>query len=205
MKKISPNTINRVLLYLRVLEDLIKDKRYLVSSGDISRFTGVSDVQIRKDISSFGKVGTPRIGYRTIELKKVLKDFILQCDVVRIVLFGVGNLGKAILKYPGFNKDRIKVVAAFDRLGSRINKKINSVIVYPVERAPEVIKRLRADIGIIAVPKKSAQGVADIMVLSGLRGIVNFSPCPINVPKSVMVKDIDLTIEFLSLCCSIKA
>ena len=181
---------------------MIKDKRYLVSSGDISRIIGVSDVQIRKDISRFGKVGTPRIGYRTVDLKKILKDFILQRDVVRIVLFGVGNLGTAILKYPAFNKDKIKVVAAFDRLGSKIHKKINSVIVYPVERAPEVIKKVRADIGIIAVPKRSAQGVADIMVLSGLRGIVNFSPSAINVPKNVMVKDIDLTIEFLSLFCS---
>jgi redox-sensing transcriptional repressor len=201
MKKIPRKTIVRVLLYIRTLESLIKEKRYLVSSKQLSEITGLSDVKIRKDISNFKKVGKPRVGYKTVELKKTLQDFLLQNNTVNLVLFGAGNLGSAILKYPGFHQRKVRVVAAFDVSSHKIGKKINGVRIYPVERAPEVIRRVKADIGIIAVPKEHSQEVADYMVLSGLHRIINFAPCSISVPAKVKVRNFDFTIEFLSLFC----
>jgi redox-sensing transcriptional repressor len=201
MKRISRKVITRVLLYIRTLESLAKEKCYLVSSKQLSEITGLSDVQIRKDISNFKKVGKPRIGYRTSELKKTLENYLLEDTVVHVVLFGVGNLGSAILQYPGFNQGKIKLVAAFDVARQKIGKKINGVRVYPVDRAPEIIKKVHGDIGIIAAPKERCQEVADYMVLSGLQKIINFAPCPISVPAKVQVRNIDFTIEFLSLFC----
>jgi redox-sensing transcriptional repressor len=201
MKKIPRKTITRVLLYIRTLEGLLKEKRYLVSSKQLSEITGLSDVKIRKDISNFKKIGKPRIGYRTVELKKTLEDFLLQDNVVHLVLFGVGNLGSAILRYPGYHLDKVKLVAAFDVSAQKVGKKIDGVRIYPVERAPEIIKRRHADIGIIAVPKEQCQEVADYMVLSGLTRIVNFAPSSISVPAKVQVRNMDFTIEFLSLFC----
>lgn len=180
---------------------MIKEKRYLVSSKQLSEITGLSDVKIRKDISNFKKIGKPRIGYKTADLKKTLENYLLQDNTVRVVLFGVGNLGSAILKYPGFHQDKVKLVAAFDVARNKIGKKIEGVGIYPVDRSAEIIKRCRADIGIIAVPKEHAQEVADYMVLSGLYRIVNFAPCSINVPAKMQIRNIDFTIEFLSLFC----
>ncbi|MDP8266212.1 MAG: redox-sensing transcriptional repressor Rex [Candidatus Aceula meridiana] len=204
MKKIPKRTIERALLYIRTLEGLIKAKRYLVSSSELATMTGFSDVQIRKDISKFGKVGTPRIGYKTIELRDILERFVLQGNVVHAVLFGVGNLGSAILKYPGFQKDRIKIMAAFDNDKRKIIKKINDVPVYAIGKAPQIIKKTHSEIGIIAVPEEYSQEVADVIVLGGLKGIINFAPTSITVPKNIVVRDIDLTIEFLSLFCDIQ-
>jgi len=201
MKKIPRKTITRVLLYIRTLEGLLKEKRYLVSSRQLSDITGLSDVKIRKDISNFKKIGKPRIGYKTVDLKKILEDYLLQDNVVHLVLFGVGNLGSAILKYPGYHRDKVKLVAAFDVSDHKVGKKIDGVRIYPVERAPEIIKRRHADIGIIAVPKEHCQEVADYMVLSGLTRIVNFAPASISVPAKVQVRNMDFTIEFLSLFC----
>lgn len=201
MKKVSHKTISRALLYIRTLENLIKEKKLMVSSKELAEITALSDVQIRKDISAFGRVGTPRVGYRAEDLKKTLEEFVLQQDVVHLALFGVGNLGKAILRYPGFHKDRIKLVAAFDKCGAKVDKEINGVRVYHIDQAPKAIQKHHADIGILAVPKENSQNVADVMVSSGLRAIVNFSPVSISVPKEVTVRDIDLSIEFLSLFC----
>lgn len=201
MKNISPRTVARALLYIRTLEGLVKQQQDFVSSKQLARLTGLTAVQIRKDISNFKKVGTPRIGYRTSELKNVLEDFILQDNVVRVVLFGVGNLGTAILKYPGFYQDRVRLTAAFDVAPRKIGKKINGIKIYPFRRASEIIQKTHATLGIIAVPKERCQEVADFMVASGLRGIINFAPASITVRKGVRVKDIDLTIEFLSLFC----
>ncbi|MDP8253347.1 MAG: redox-sensing transcriptional repressor Rex [Candidatus Kaelpia aquatica] len=201
MNKLSHNTISRVFLYIRILEGLIKKKNLSISSRELAEFAGSSDVQVRKDISNFGKVGTPGIGYNTVELRDTLVNFVLKEHVVSAVLFGVGNLGTAILRYPSFYKERIKIVAAFDRSSSKIGKTINGLEVFSVASAKRVIKEKSVDIAIIAVPEESAQEVADIAVDSELKGIVNFSPITINVPSGVFVKDMDFTIEFLSLYC----
>lgn len=201
MKKLPRRTVSRALLYIRTLEDLIKKNQEWVSSEQLAVMTGLSSVQIRKDISNFGKVGTPKMGYRAGELKNVLEDFILQKEEVHVVLFGVGNLGSAILRYPGFQQDKIKLVAAFDVVKAKVGEAAKGVKVYPLEKARQVIRRTHADIGIIAVPAEHCQEVADLMVRSGLRGIVNFAPQSISVPEGFFVRDIDLTIEFLSLFC----
>ena len=203
MKKFSKKTINRAFLYIRTLEQLINNKHNLVSSGQLAKLTGLTSTQIRKDISNFGKVGTPGIGYNTEELNEKLELFILQKQVVHIAVFGIGNLGAAILKYPNFQKTKLNIVAGFDNDLKKVGKKFNSIPIHPIVNAPGVIKKTHTDIGIIAVPQKFAQEVADIMVLSGLKGILNFSPTTINVPNDVFVKDIDFTISILSLFCRI--
>ncbi|MCF7888438.1 MAG: redox-sensing transcriptional repressor Rex [Candidatus Omnitrophica bacterium] len=199
MKTISRKTIDRALLYIRALENLLKKKRDKISSSELADITGSSDVQIRKDISFFGKVGTPRIGYETKKLKDILENFILQNNIVHIALFGVGNLGKAILKYPGFQTDKIKLVAAFDKAKNKISKEVNGIKIYPVEQSWEVIKKVHAEIGIIAVPPQSSQEVANLMVKAGLKGIINFAPSCISVPENIFVKNIDFSIEILSI------
>ena len=204
MEKLSNKIISRVLLYIRILEELIKKNRVRVSSNELAKLTGLSDVQIRKDISKFGKVGTPRLGYNTIELKGVLEDFVLHKKTIQLALFGVGNLGTAILKYPAFRKDRLNIAAAFDKDKNKIGRTINSVRIYSIDKAPEIIKKTRSEIGIVAVGAQDSQEVVDIMVLSGLKGIINFAPVFLNAPKDVIVRDIDLSLEFLALYCSVK-
>jgi redox-sensing transcriptional repressor len=161
-------------------------------------------VQIRKDISSFGRVGRPRIGYRCIELKNILEDFILKDNVVYAVLFGAGNLGKAIMKFPGFQSQRIRLIAAFDKAKNKIGKEINSIKIYPLRQARAIVNRTGAKIGVLAVPPEKSQEVANLMADVGLRGIINFSPNSINVPDGVVVKDIDFSIEILSLFCDLR-
>ena len=198
MIRISQKTIPRVLLCIRTLDFLIKEGREFVSSGELAKITRLTDVQIRKDISSFGRVvGRPKIGYNTRHLKKTLEEFVFH-NTVHVALFGVGNLGSAIAKYPGFQNERIKLVAAFEKNKKKIGKMINGIRIYPFEDAARVIKKSHAEIGIIAVPLESSQEVADIMSQSGLKGIINFSPVSVKVSNDISVKNIDLSIEFLS-------
>ncbi|MFH1846223.1 MAG: redox-sensing transcriptional repressor Rex [Candidatus Omnitrophota bacterium] len=201
MRKLSSKIISRALLYVRTLDVLIGKEKKTVSSAELADITGLTDVQIRKDISSFGKVGTPRVGYDTGELKKTLEDFILHKNVIKVALFGVGNLGTAILKYPGFGKQRLTIVAAFETNKKKIDKLINGVRVYALEKAPDILKKSRVDIGVIAVPSEYSQDAADLIVASGTKSIVNFAPVTLNVPKEVNIRDIDLSIEFLAAYC----
>jgi redox-sensing transcriptional repressor len=200
---VSQKTTSRVLRYSRILNDAAKDGKLTISSAELAALAGLSDAQVRKDISSFGKVGRPRIGYVVADLKRVFAGMVLP-RTVHVVLFGVGNLGSAILRYPGFDQEKIRIVAAFDQDKARIGRVISGVTVYDVAQAPGIVKRVDAKIGINATPVAASREIADIMVRSGLKGIVNFAPTTLNVPSKVFVRNIDFTIEFLSLFCDIQ-
>lgn len=202
-RKYPQRTIPRALLYIRILDDLLQKGRPYISSAELARMTGLRDVQIRKDISNFGPVGKPRVGYPVSALKNLLEGSV-QRDTVHVVLFGTGNLGKAIAKYPEFHFGKIKIVAAFDKDPHKIGTSINGIKVYGLGDVKRIIKKTKAVIGINAVPKEVAQDVVDMMVSAGIKGIINFSPITIIVPPGMPLKNIDLTIEFLSLLCDIQ-
>ncbi|HSA30389.1 MAG TPA: redox-sensing transcriptional repressor Rex [Candidatus Omnitrophota bacterium] len=198
MKKFPQRTVTRAFMYLRALDSLIEEGKAYVSSGELAAMTALTDVQIRKDISVFGKAGKPRVGYDTRRLKQLLEEYVVQ-NVVHVVLFGVGNLGSAILRYPGFQEDKIKMVAAFDSDPNKVDKAINGISIYSLDKAKLLIQKKHVEIGVIAVPKQASQQIADLLVSCGIQGIVNFSPTTITVPKGIFVKNIDLAVEFLSL------
>lgn len=204
MKKFPQRTIGRAFLYIRALESLVEEGREYVSSQQLATMAQVVDVQVRKDVSIFGKVGKPRVGYSTIKLKELLEEYIVQ-HVVHIVLFGVGNLGSAILRYPGFQEDKVKIVAAFDSDPQKVGKTTNGISIYAMSKAASVIPKKHIEIGVIAVPKQSSQKIADLLVSCGVEGIINFSPTTITVPKGVQVRNIDLAVEFLTLFCDMQA
>ena len=47
--------------------------------------------------------------------------------------------------------------------------------------------------GVICVPAEEAQGVADLMVSSGIEAIWNFAPVTLDVPDTVIVHNENLT------------
>ena len=91
-----------------------EQKQANISSRNLADLVGVNPWQIRKDFSYFGAFGTPGVGY---DIKKLIKQIrkILKLDVVRkAALVGVGNLGSAILAYPGFGIYGFDIAAAFE-------------------------------------------------------------------------------------------
>lgn len=198
--KVPERTVPRSLLYIRILGDLLNTGHEFVSSRELADLTGLQDSQIRKDISNFGAVGKPRVGYPVRALKELLEDRVYS-KADPVVLFGVGHLGKAIARYPEFQSDRIHIAAAFDTDARKVGGTVGGIRVYSLAEAKRVVRRLGAEIGINAVPKAAAQEVVDLMVEMGIRGIINFSPVHVAVPAGITVRNIDLTIEFMTLLC----
>ena len=52
---------------------------------------------------------------------------------------------------------------------------------------------------IIAVPEQAAQDIADALVRAGIKGILNFSPRRIVVPKKIKVITIDIATDLARL------
>ena len=196
--KIPNETIRRLPVYLRGLLFLSEQGQEGVSSRNLADFLGVNPWQIRKDFSYFGGFGTPGLGYDIGKLVKQINK-ILKLDVVhKMALVGVGNLGSAVLAYPGFGMYGFDIAAAFDINTKKIGKRRNNVTIEDVANLG-TLKRRKINLAIIAVPRHAAQHTADALVKAGVKGILNFSPCRIAVPRKVKVITIDIAMDLARL------
>jgi len=193
--KIPEAAITRLSVYSRFLEHLDNNGVVTVSSGEIAKGVGVSPAQVRKDLAYFGEFGTRGVGYNVKDLKRHTLKILGLHESWPLILVGAGNLGSALCSYKGFNDRGFSIVGVFDNDLTKIGKKIHDLEVYPPEKMPEVVEKYGVKIGIIAVPQRSAQEVADQMVRCGLKAILNFAPVTLNVPDYMEVRNVDLAVN----------
>ena len=112
-----------------------------------------------------------------------------------VVIVGIGNLGHALANYSGFRSRGFRVVALLDADPTRHDEVVAGVEVRPFDDLERIVTENGVAIGVIATPAVAAQDVADRMVASGIRSILNFAPIVLSVPEGVDVRKVDLSIE----------
>jgi len=197
-RRVPDETVRRMPLYLRGVRILSKQGQSSISSKGLADCLSISAWQIRKDFSYFGELGKPGVGYDAVKLEKQISKFLNLVRGHNVVLIGVGNLGSAILSFTGFQQYGFNIIAAFDCDANIIGEKKGSVIVEDVSNISK-LKTNSVDLGIIAVPVSVAQEVANALVAIGVKGILNFAPLHINVPKKVRIVTIDIAMELARL------
>jgi redox-sensing transcriptional repressor len=195
--------VSRLSLYLRELQHLVGDGCSTVSSSQLGQTLGVSDAQVRKDLAYFGHFGQPGIGYRCEELIDAVRR-ILGTDRQWIVaLAGVGNMGRALLRYKGFAAQGFRIVAAFDLDPRIIGSIVEGVPIYDSGRLREIVRTEGIQLGMITVPAARAQDVAEQLVGAGVAGILNFAPVALSLPDGVPLVRVDLTTELEQLAFAV--
>jgi len=197
--------IDRLPVYARTLAALESRGRHVVSSQELGDELGVTPAQIRKDLSYFGRFGKQGRGYNVQRLAGELRRILGLDQEWRMVLVGVGNLGRAILRYRGFTPEGFKIIAAFDTDLNVVGRVVGGVRVYNVEDLPQFLKDNPADIGIVAVRAVAAQEVADILLNCGIKGILNYAPVALRVPKGKQLKDIEPVLALQSMTYYLKS
>jgi len=197
-RRIPDETVRRLSIYLRGLLFLSRQGRQNASSRNLADFLSVNPAQIRKDFSYFGDFGTRGVGYNVETLIREIKK-ILRINIVhKAALVGVGNLGSALLAYPGFAVYGFDIAAAFDNNPKKIGRKVRGITIESVSNL-DVLKKRKINVGIITVPQDAAQETADALVRADVKGILNFSPCYITVPKKTKVITIDIAMDLARL------
>jgi redox-sensing transcriptional repressor len=187
-------TIGRLALYRRLLGNQSRIGKTHVFSHQLADMAGATAAIVRRDLMNLGYYGTPRHGYEIKALLECLDKFFHKNEVKNIVLIGVGNLGRALISY--FTKDRSEydLIAAFDTDPLKISLKFNGCPCYPLESFADVVEGKKVVVGIITVPADFAQGTADLLIKNNIAGILNFAPISLNVPETVHVENVDLSI-----------
>lgn len=198
-KKIPETTISRLFVYLRELTELDKINIRTISSSELGERTNLSDAQVRKDLGYFGQFGVSGSGYAVGELRQSLEKILGKDKTWDVAIVGVGHLGSALLAYSGFSRHGLDVVAAFDTDIRKIGKTFENITIKPIDDIPKTVASMNISLGILTVPAREAQDVADMLIEAGVRCILNFAPVSLNVPEHVKVKDVDLSRELETL------
>lgn len=201
--KVPKAVVNRLSLYLRELQRLLRDGEDTVSSSQLGQLLEFTDAQVRKDLAYFGQFGHPGVGYRCSELIAAIRSILGTDRTWTIAMVGVGNLGRALLGYRGFATQGFNIVAAFDADESKVGRQIEGVPVYPMDEMERVILDRGVTLGLVAVPADAAQAAADRLIEAGVSGILNFAPATLSLANGAPVVGVDLATEMEQLCFSV--
>ncbi len=221
--EIPRKAVYRLSVYLRCLHRLENNGIHTVSSEVLARAAGVKSTQLRKDLTYFGQFGTRGLGYEVQQLTEMISNLLGTKGFQPVVIVGVGNLGRALLSYRGFEREGFEIVGAFDLQPDRYLVEQSSVDesaaksqskvklaewlkavkipieVKPMEALPKVINEHLVKLAVLCVPPKSAQEVVNQLIEHGVLAILNFSPIVLSVPDEVTVNNVNLAMELENL------
>ncbi|MDD5134465.1 MAG: redox-sensing transcriptional repressor Rex [Phycisphaerae bacterium] len=190
----NKNDVIRLSRYRNALIRLRALNFVKVFSDNLADATGVSAVQVRKDFSTFDISGNRRGGYEVDEVIKRLNKILDKDSIHNFIEVGAGNLGRALLHYPGFAKSGIKIIACFD-IDPAKYKPDAEIPVLPIEELDDFVKKNEIRFGIISTPDLAAQQVLVRMISAGIKGILNFAPIYLRGPQDCVINNINLESE----------
>lgn len=194
----NKNCIIRLSRYKNALYRLQALGFVKVFSDNLADSVGVTASQVRKDFSIFGISGNKKGGYQIDLLLEKLNSILGKDQLQKVIVVGGGHIGSALMRYRGFEKEGIKIVAGFDIDPAKINRP-NLVLVLPLEEARAFIKINGIRIAILAVPDIAAQQAVDLICAAGIKGVLNFAPLRLKSPDGCIINNVNLEIELENL------
>jgi len=192
IKNLPHKTVERLSQYRRALLMILSKEKMHVFSHEIAQMLHITPVQVRRDLMLIGYSGNLRKGYDIKELIELIGKIIDSEKGQRVAVVGLGNLGKAIISYIKGKRSKLAIIAAFDINPEKINRVYDGVPCYHIDQMQDIIKQNNISIGIIAVPSEQAPAIAEALVLTGVKGLLNYTPKPLNVPPYVYLEEYDM-------------
>lgn len=192
------NEIARLLKYRMCLMRLKELGFKEIFSYYLAKEIGISAEQIRKDLSIFKIKGRKKSGYNIDKLITDIEEIIGKDSPRKIIIIGMGNIGKAIANNYDFINNNIEIIAGFDINPNKIKAKAN-IPIYHIDELEEIIKQRNISSAIISVQALSAQQVCDKLIALNIKALLNFAPIILKTPEDVIVNNINIYNELMSI------
>ena len=185
-------TVERLSEYRRSLLQCLEEGKTHIYSHEMAELHHNTAVQVRRDIMFIGYTSMQRKGYDVRELIHVIGEILDSDRGLNVAVIGVGNLGRAITTYFRGKRSKLNIIATFDVDHAKIDRVISGVKCYPLNRLKEIVDANRISVAIVTVPADSAVEVTEQLIKAGIRGILNFTTVPLNVPDHVYLDEYDM-------------
>lgn len=193
-------TAKRLSIYYRMFKRFYAENIEKASSKEIAEAIGIDSATVRRDFSYFGELGRRGFGYDVKKLMDFFADILNDNSITNVILVGVGNMGKALLHYRFHERNKMKIIMAFDADDNPLVGTIDQQVpIHGISQIKEKLAEVPAKTAILTVPSSKAQEVANQLIEAGIKGILSFSPVNLSVPKDVVVQYVDLTSELQTL------
>ena len=198
-------TVARLVLYLRELQQLGRAGVLHVRSGVLADRLGLTDSQVRRDISCLGQYGRRGVGYPVRDLVRVIHAIVGSDRQWRVILIGMGNLGQALSGYKGFREQGFELTAVFDCDRSKVGATIHGYTIRSIDELDQTIEEVGGiQLAMLAVPAAAAATVTARLAALGIQGILNFAPVSIRRHcGDAVVLDVDLALELQRLAFNV--
>lgn len=193
-KLLPVKSIERLCLYRRVLHSKASGKKKFIFSHELASILNTTSSVVRRDIMNIGYIGTPKSGYRIDELLRCLNDFFNTSTAVNVVIFGLGNIGKALISYFSMRPQQFNIVACFDSAPIKVGSTFEGCRCYSIKDFSKVAEQKVPQIGIISTPASAAQEIAETMESSGIHSILNFSTATLRTNEETFVENVDINV-----------
>ena len=190
--KLPEKTVERLSEYRRTLLNCLSRGKNHIFSHELAHMHNITAVQVRRDIMFIGYSSMQRKGYDVNDLIQVIGKIIDSEEGLNVAIVGIGNLGRAITHYFMGKRSKLNIVAAFDNDPNKVDRVISGVKCYSIQSFPDIRKEMDISIALLTVPADAAGDTTEKLVLGGIKGILNFTTVPLNVPSNVYLEEYDM-------------
>lgn len=180
-------TLRRLPLYLRLLEEGQRGGEEWLSSEAIAQRLGLHSIQVRKDLSAVGALGSPKRGFPIGATAEVLSRFLRADEFAQAFLIGAGSLAQALLDDDSVARQGFEIVALFHPDPAIAGARVGGREVLPLAKLPDLSRRMNVRLAILAVePEWTAEAAAGLAG-SDIYGIVDLTGAALNLPQGIAV------------------
>jgi len=185
-------TVARLSEYRRILLDCLSKGDTHIYSHDLASLNHITAVQVRRDMMLMGFTSMQRKGYDIRELIDAIARLIDTPTGLNVAVVGIGNLGRAVTSYFRGKRSKLNIIATFDIDPDKVGRVISGVKCYAMEDLTRIIQENSIRIAILTVPPEAARSTADSLAANGIKGILNFTTVPLNMPSQVYLEEYDM-------------
>ena len=205
MEKIPEASRRRLALLAALLASYKEEK---ITSIQMQKMTGVERALIRKDISLAGFKGGVSNGYKATDLLAAIRAALklpLPEEKRFCCIAGLGKLGAALMQCGIFDESPFKIVAGFDSRVNRTEVLSADFPLYPAAKMETVVPEAKIEFAILAVEDEQANMMAERLVKSGVKGIVNFTGQVLEAPEGVAVENVSPLLALNNICARVNS
>jgi redox-sensing transcriptional repressor len=198
-RKVTLLAVERLSVYRRALEELHSEGIEYVHSHGLAELVGVTPAQLRRDLASFGSFGNIAKGYNVYQLTRTIARILGTDTVQTVALFGVGDLGRSLLSYRGFEERGFHIGVAFDLDPEKVGRMFAGRRCHALDDIERVIPEFAVHVAVLACRAEGLQRLVDRLVNAGIGLFLDFVPKRLTPPPGAHIEYIDIAAKLEKL------